>query len=161
MEAQFEFFNSPLLVRKPVMAGLNYFLTHQARGGPGTGLLGEKRDVKVWLGWLELLAHGDVDTIPSPIGLLPKYEDLRRLFEGIGKRYPPELYEMQFSLYVDNMLDHIALQEDAYGAEPGIPVRLFEVYTEQREGLEELRASCGSVVSVKQLIASGERLDCS
>ncbi len=70
------------------MAGLNYFLTHGARGGEGTKLLGEKRDVKVWLGWLERRAHGDVEAIETPIGYIPKYEDLKPLFAEIDKDYP-------------------------------------------------------------------------
>jgi len=42
MDAQFVFFNSDKLKGKPIMAGLNYFLTHGARGGEGDQLLGEK-----------------------------------------------------------------------------------------------------------------------
>ncbi|RLC89219.1 MAG: phosphoenolpyruvate carboxykinase, partial [Chloroflexi bacterium] len=140
------------LKSKPIMAGLNYFLTHGARGGEGDGLLGEKRDVKVWLGWLELRAHGDVEAIETPIGFIPKYEDLVELFAGIGKEYPQELYEQQFAFYVDNIIARIDLQEEAYGKEENIPTRLFEVYAEQRKGLEALKAKYGSVVSVEQLV---------
>jgi len=45
MDAQFKFFNNPKISegKKPVMAGLNYFLTHAARGGESQQLLGEKR----------------------------------------------------------------------------------------------------------------------
>jgi phosphoenolpyruvate carboxykinase (GTP) len=114
MDAQFVFFNSDKLKSKPVMAGLNYFLTHGARGGEGTKLLGEKRDVKVWLGWLELRANGDVDAIETPIGYIPKYEDLKKLFDGINKEYPKDLYDQQFALYINNILGRIDLQEEAY-----------------------------------------------
>jgi phosphoenolpyruvate carboxykinase (GTP) len=152
MDAQFVFFNSDKLKSKPVMAGLNYFLTHEARGGEGNGLLGEKRDVKVWLGWLELRAHGDVDAIETPIGFIPKYEDLKELFAEIGKEYPKELYDKQFVFYVDNILARIDLQEEAYRKEKNIPTKLFEVYREQRKGLEALKAKYGSIVSVEQLI---------
>jgi phosphoenolpyruvate carboxykinase (GTP) len=152
MDAQFVFFNSDKLKTKPVMAGLNYFLTCGARGGEGNRLLGEKRDVKAWLGWLELRAHGDVDAIETPIGFIPKYEDLRELFAGIGKEYPRELYDKQFAFYVDNILARIDLQEEAYRKEKNIPARLFEMYGEQRRGLEALKAKYGSIVSVEQLV---------
>ena len=152
MDAQFVFFNSDKLKDKPIMAGLNYFLTHGARGGEGSGLLGEKRDVKVWLGWLELRAHDDIGAIETPIGLIPRYEDLRALFAGIGKKYPKELYNKQFAFYVDNILGRIDLQEQAYGKEKNVPGKLFEVYKEQREGLESLKADYGPVISVEQLI---------
>ncbi|MFQ5592824.1 MAG: phosphoenolpyruvate carboxykinase (GTP) [Anaerolineae bacterium] len=156
MDAQFVFFNSDKLKSKPVMAGLNYFLTNGARGGEGDGLLGEKRDVKVWLGWLERRAHGDVEAIETPIGLIPKYEDLKELFTGIGKTYPRSLYDKQFSLYVDNIIARIELQEEAYRKEENIPPKLFEIYAEQRKGLEALKAKYGSIVSVAQLIEVAE-----
>lgn len=151
MEAQFAFFNSPRLQPKPVMAGLNYFLTHGARGGEGNKLLGEKRDVKVWLGWLELYANGDVAAIETPIGYIPQYEDLQGLFSRIGKAYPRELYDKQFAFYVDNILARISLQEEAYRKETGVPEALFEVYQEQCQGLEALKAAYGSIVTVEQL----------
>jgi phosphoenolpyruvate carboxykinase (GTP) len=152
MHGQFAFFNSDKLKIKPIMAGLNYFLTHGARGGDGSKLLGEKRDVKVWLGWLELRVHGEVDAIDTPIGSIPKYQDLEKLFAGIGKEYPRELYDKQFAFYVDNILARIALQEEAYRKEKGIPAKLFEVYEEQRKGLEALRARYGSIVLAEQLV---------
>ena len=156
MDAQFVFFNSDKLKSKPIMAGLIYFLTHGARGGEGDKLLGEKRDVKVWLGWLELRAHGDVDAIETPIGFIPKHEDLKELFDGIGKAYPKELYDKQFAFYVDNMLARVDLQEEAYRKEKNIPAKLFEVYGEQRKGLEALRAKYGPIVSVEQLNEAAE-----
>jgi phosphoenolpyruvate carboxykinase (GTP) len=152
MEAQFAFFNSDKLAHEPVMAGLNYFLTHKARDGEGEGLLGEKRDVIVWLGWLERVAHGEVETIETPIGYIPRYEDLVDLFAGIDKSYPKDLYDKQFALYVDNILDRIELQETAYQKEKRIPNKLFEIYAEQREALEALKARYGSIVSVEQVI---------
>ena len=152
MDAQFIFFNSDKLKVKPIMAGLNYFLTFGARGGEGDNLLGEKRDVKVWLGWLELRAHGDVGAIETPIGFIPKYEDLRELFAGIGKEYPKELYDKQFVFYVDNIIARIDLQEEVYRKEKNIPAKLFEVYEEQRKGLEALKAKYGPIVSVERLV---------
>ncbi|MEE9617834.1 MAG: phosphoenolpyruvate carboxykinase (GTP) [Anaerolineae bacterium] len=159
MDAQFAFFNSDKLKSKPIMAGLNYFLTFGARGGEGDGLIGEKRDVKVWLGWLELRAHGDVDAIETPIGFIPKYEDLKELFAEIGKEYPKELYDKQFVFYMDNILARIDLQEEVYRKEKNIPAKLFEVYEEQRKGLEALKAQYGPIVSVEQLVEATRRYD--
>ncbi len=152
MSAQFEFFNSDDLSDKPIMAGLNYFLTAGARGGEGTRLLGEKRDVKVWLSWLERRSFNEVDAIETPIGFLPKYEDLKKLFADlIQKDYPRDLYDMQFCLYVDKIIARIDLQNEAYGKEDNVPAELFEVYKEQRAGLEELKAKYGSEILPAQL----------
>ncbi|MCP4574740.1 MAG: phosphoenolpyruvate carboxykinase (GTP), partial [Deltaproteobacteria bacterium] len=74
MEGQFEFFGHKDIAedKKPVMSGLNYFLTEEARGGESKKLLGEKRDVKVWLSWLERHTYNEVEVIETPIGNLPK-----------------------------------------------------------------------------------------
>lgn len=152
LEAQLSFYGNSRMTRKPVMAGLNYFLTHEARGGSGKGLLGEKRDVHVWLGWLELFAHGDVQAIETPIGLIPKYEDLKKLFaDKINKEYPESLYTMQFSLYIDNVVARIDLQEAAWRKEQGASERLFAVYTEQKAALLALKAAKGGIVKPKDL----------
>ena len=153
MDAQFVFFNSERISAegRPVMAGLNYFLTHANRGGSGSGLLGEKRDVKVWLGWLDLFANGDVQAIDSPIGWLPRYEDLKALFDGIGKDYPLSLYDMQFSLYIDNIVNRIDLQTAAYREEENIPPQLFLIYEKQKRELLALKETHGSVVSIDAL----------
>ncbi len=152
MDAQFKFFNSDKINTNPIMAGLNYFLTHGERGGEGTKLLGEKRDVKVWLGWLELRAHGDVEAIKTPIGYLPKYDDLKALFaEKIDKEYPRDLYDRQFSLYIDNIIAIIDLQVEAYGKEENLPAQLFAVYEEQKKGLLEMKEKFGAIVKPDQL----------
>ncbi|MGD9159129.1 MAG: phosphoenolpyruvate carboxykinase domain-containing protein, partial [Desulfobacteraceae bacterium] len=152
MNAQFIFFNSSKLKQKPIMCGLNYFLTHKARGGEGSGLLGEKRDVKVWLGWLEKRANGDVEAIDTPIGFIPEYEDLKKLFSEIEKDYPVDLYNKQFAFYIDNIVSRIDLQEEEYRKEENIPQKLFDIYAEQKKGLLALKEKYGAVVSVEQLI---------
>jgi len=160
MDAQFKFFGNPKIAddKKPVMAGLNYFLTEVARGGSSKKLLGEKRDVKAWLSWLERRVHNEVDAIDTPIGYLPKYEDLKTLFkEIIDKAYPEELYIKQFSLYVDNILARIDLQNDAYKKESDIPKKLFEILSAQREELISLKEAYGSVVTPSQLEAFASR----
>ncbi len=154
MAAQFTFFNSTKFSdsTRPIMAGLNYFLTHENRGGTGSNLLGEKKDVRVWLGWLELFAHGDVKAITTPIGYLPKYEDLVPLFQGINKEYAKSLYDMQFSLYVDNIVNRLDLQRDAYSKEPEIPQMLFKIYEKQKNELQLLKTKFGAIVSPDCLV---------
>lgn len=154
MDAQLKFFGNEKIAedKKPVMAGLNYFLTDEARGGTSKKLIGEKRDVKVWLSWLERHAHNEVDVIKTPIGSIPKFDGLKDLFQSlINKEYTKELYIKQFSLYVNNIIARIDLQIEAYGKEPDIPVRLFEVLKEQKEGLVALRDKYGPIVTPSQL----------
>ncbi len=150
MDAQFKFFNNPRIApdKTPIMAGLNYFLTEEARGGNSKKLLGEKRDVKVWMGWLGRRAYHELDAIETPIGFIPKYEDLKRLFsEIIKKDYPESLYLKQFSLYTDNIFARIELQIAAYQKEKNIPPRFFEILREQEQGLLKLKEKFGNIVS--------------
>jgi len=154
MDAQFAFFGNEKIAedKKPVMAGLNYFLTEEARGGTSKKLLGEKRDVKVWLAWLERHAHNDVGYIKTPIGNLPKFDDLKDLFQSIiNKEYTEDLYLKQFSLYIDNIVAKIDLQMEAYEKESNIPGKLFEVLKEQRKGLMALRDKYGPIVKPSEL----------
>ncbi|MBU0986791.1 MAG: phosphoenolpyruvate carboxykinase (GTP) [Proteobacteria bacterium] len=150
MDAQFKFFGNEKIAeaKKPIMAGLNYFLTDEARGGTSKKLIGEKRDVKVWLSWLERLAHYEVGVIETPIGYLPRFKDLEALFRTIiDKTYTRDLYVKQFSLHIDNIIKMIALQIEAYGKESKIPGKLFEVLHAQREGLLALKEKYGPIVT--------------
>ncbi len=154
MASQFKFYNNSSFTDKtrPVLSGLNYFLTHANRGGSGTGLLGEKKDVFVWLGWLELYVNGDVEAIKTPIGYLPKYEDLKKLFtDKVQKEYPQELYTMQFSLYIDKIVDRIDMQHEAYTKTGDVPARLFEIYKEQKDALLAMKKDKGAIVTPDKL----------
>ncbi len=150
MNAQFSFFGSDKIKKeyKPVMAGLNYFLTDEARGGNSPKLIGEKRDVKVWLSWLERYAHNEIEYISTPIGNLPKYDDLKLLFKQIiDKDYTKDLYTKQFSLYMDNIIKRVELQQEAYGKEDKIPQALFDILAGQKKELLALKDAHGSIVS--------------
>ncbi|MHC4776111.1 MAG: phosphoenolpyruvate carboxykinase domain-containing protein, partial [Planctomycetota bacterium] len=159
MISQFKFFNNPKFsdAGRPILAGLNYFLTDEARGGSTTKLLGEKRDVKVWLTWLAKRAKGEVEAIDTPVGYLPKYDDLKALFSSIiSKEYPRDLYDRQFSIYIEKIQARIDLQREAFGKEEGIPDKLFQVYDEWATGLAALKDKYGSIVTPDQLINAGE-----
>ena len=155
MRSQFEFFGNKKFsdAGHPILAGLNYFLTSEARGGDeGKKLLGEKRDVKAWLTWLARFAHGDYKGIETPIGFIPVYEDLKQTFaDTIQKDYPRELYDMQFSIYTALIQARIDLQRKAFDNEENLPKQLFEVYGEWEAGLKELKNKFGPVVKPEQL----------
>ncbi|MCP3950882.1 MAG: phosphoenolpyruvate carboxykinase (GTP) [Desulfobacterales bacterium] len=157
MKAQFQFFNHADIApgHEPIMAGLNYFLTDEARGGTTPRLLGEKQDVRVWLSWLERRVHGEVEAIDTPIGYLPYYDDLKVLFkEIIDKEYSRELYIRHFSLYLNNILARVNMQIEAYGKEENIPPQLFEVLDTQKQGLLALQEKFGAVVTPEQLLSA-------
>ena len=99
-----------------------------------------------------------MEAIETPIGYIPKYEDLKPLFAEIGKDYPRELYDRQFSFYIENIVARIDLQKEAYGKETDVPPRLFEVYAEQRDGLMALKEKYGAVVTPDQLVEAAAQV---
>ncbi len=136
MDAQFVFFNSKKIAddKRPILAGLNYFLTDEARGGETRRNCWERKEMSRlgWLGWREE-PMDEIDAIETPIGYIPKYDDLKKLFkEKIDKDYPEDLYEKQFSLYADNILGRIDLQIEAYGKEDNVPPKFFDLLKAQR-----------------------------
>jgi phosphoenolpyruvate carboxykinase (GTP) len=154
MKNQFDVYNHPKLteVARPILAGLNYFLTHASRGGSSPKLLGEKRDVKVWLTWLSKFAHKEIEALDTPIGFIPKYKDLKDLFTSIiSKEYPKELYDKQFSIYIEKIQSRIDLQREAFGKEENLPKQLFKVYDEWSEGLKKLKDKFGAIVTPDKL----------
>jgi phosphoenolpyruvate carboxykinase (GTP) len=104
------------------------------------------------MAWLERRAHHEVEAIETPIGYIPRYQDLKKLFkERIDKEYSEDLYTKQFSLYIDNIVARIDLQIDAYGKEKNIPDKLFEILKQQRAELMALREKYGPIVTPAQL----------
>ncbi len=70
----------------------------------------------------------------------------------IDKEYGEDLYNQQFSLYVDNIVGRVDLQTEAYGKEENVPGKIFEVYKEQKTNLLALKEKYGSVISPNQLM---------
>lgn len=153
MKAQFAFFSNPNIVKKPIFVGLNYFLNDAARGGSTTRLLGEKRDVKVWMAWMDRFAHGEVEAIDTPIGYLPRYADLQQLFkEIIDKEYSKELYDRQFAIYADKHIDRLAMQEEKFAAEKGeIPSAFMNILRKQQAELKALKDKYGAIIAIDDL----------
>ena len=69
----------------------------------------------------------------------------------IDKDYERDLYDRQFSLYIDNIVGRIDLQTEAYGKDENIPGQLFEIYEEQKKALLVLREKHGPIVTPDQL----------
>ncbi len=121
---------------KPLIFGLNYFLK-DAKGR----YLSAFEDKRVWLKWAELRVHDEVDAIRRPTGLIPRYEDLKRLFrQHLQKDYSQAEYEEQFAPRIDKNLAKLDRIEKIYRESvPDTPEVLFEILKEQRARLEAAR----------------------
>jgi len=127
----------------PKIFGVNYFLRDE-RGS----YLTEKRDKRVWLKWMELRVHNDVDAAEGPTGLIPLHQDLAKLFEReLGKEYPEKLYEKQFTVRVNQHLAKIERVWRIYEQIPDTPRILFEVLREEKERLKRYRDLYGEYIS--------------
>jgi phosphoenolpyruvate carboxykinase (GTP) len=115
--------NSP-----PLVFSTNYFLKKEGR------FLNQKVDKKVWLLWMEGRVHGEYEAIETPIGYIPRYEDLRSLFQSVFKReYTAEEYEEQFSIRIDKFLEKIDRMEKIYAQEQEVP-QSFSDYLQTLKG---------------------------
>ncbi|MBC7186632.1 MAG: phosphoenolpyruvate carboxykinase (GTP), partial [Calditrichaeota bacterium] len=132
------------LVRPPRVFSVNYFL----RGQNGE-FLNDRADKRVWLKWMELRAHDDVGAIAGPTGLLPRYEDLRRLFKQVlGRDYPIDAYREQFAVRVPESIAKIDRLLKIYSERVlDTPARLFELLSQQRQRLQEARSIHGDRIA--------------
>jgi len=126
----------------PRVFSTNYFI----KGEDGR-YLNEKVDKKVWVIWAEGRVHGEYGAIETPVGYIPRYEDLRALFRRIfDKEYTMEEYTQQFSVRVDKYLEKQARIEELYGDEEGIPKEFWAVHRRIKKQLKELREETGEPV---------------
>ena len=128
----------------PKVFGTNYFL----KGKDGQYLNG-MLDKAVWCKWMELRVHGDVDAINSPTGMLPKYDDLKRLFsEVLDKDFTAQQYVEQFQLRIPENLAKLDRIERIYTEDVAdTPKIVLETLRAQRKRLEDLRAAKGDYIS--------------
>jgi len=104
----------------------------------------EKVDKKVWLLWAEGRVHSDYEDVETPVGYLPKYEDLKTLFKQVFNRnYKKEDYKLQFSIRVDKLLEKFARMEEFYKSKPDMPREFWDVHNRLKAGIETLKAETG------------------
>lgn len=153
------FGENPKIAKDKLPSGfqVNYWLHKSARGtlapGEQDGLIGEKRDTKVWMRIMALMHRGEVETIWTPIGHIPKYDDLKKLFsEIIDKDYSQETYTKQFSLYVDNLIKRVNMSMEEFTKEKDMPDDFFQTLEAWKKGLLKLKSDIGSIVTPDQMI---------
>jgi phosphoenolpyruvate carboxykinase (GTP) len=126
----------------PVIFAVNYF--QRENGEYLTGM----HDKHVWVKWMELRIHGEVDAISTPTGLIPVYDDLKRLFkEVLNKEYSRESYIRQFRCRVPENLAKIERIVTLYREVEETPPVLFEILDQQKKLLQEAREKYGDRIS--------------
>ncbi|MBN2521950.1 MAG: phosphoenolpyruvate carboxykinase (GTP) [Bacteroidales bacterium] len=129
------------LKKVPAVFATNYFIKENGE------FLSEKVDKKVWLIWMEGRVHGEYDAIETPIGYIPKYEDLKSLFMKIFNRdYSRDLYEKQFSIRIQKFLEKIERMEKIFAGEKDIPEAFNTVMQNQKDRLLAYKEKYGKVI---------------
>ena len=132
------------LKNPPLVFGVNYFL----RNKEGQFVNGV-RDKHVWVKWMELRIHGEVEAITAPTGLIPIYDDLVPLFENVlKKKYTKEDYVNQFTIRVPENLAKIGRVEKYHRENiPNSPQIVYETLKATRKRLEEAGGKLGDYIS--------------
>ncbi len=122
----------------PKIYATNYFLKDE------TGkYLNGKMDKRVWLLWAEGRVYGEYEAIETPVGLIPKYEDLKTLFiRELDKDYTEAEYIQQFSLRVTKYLEKMERMSKIF-ENIEMPTTFTQELTAQTERLKETRAKFG------------------
>ncbi|MCM8814313.1 MAG: phosphoenolpyruvate carboxykinase (GTP) [Candidatus Omnitrophica bacterium] len=134
----------------PPIFGVNYFMRDE-RGK----FLTSKHDKRVWLKWMERCVYQEAALIETPIGYLPRYEDVRDLFQAVLHRsYAKEEYAQQFLVRIPENIKKIERILQIYRTKvPDAPLVLFTVLEEQKKRLEKARAQFGDYVQPERFVS--------
>ena len=132
------------LKKPPLVFGVNYFLRDKQ-----DKFVNGVRDKHVWVKWMELRVHDDVDAIACPTGRIPLYEDLVPLFKKVLKKdYTKEDYIKQFTIRVPENLAKIDRVEKYHRENiPGSPKAVYDTLKVTRDRLNKARDIHGDYIS--------------
>ena len=98
-------------------------------------------DKRVWLKWMEKRVNKELDAIKTPVGYIPKYEDLCSLFKSVlNKDYARKDYVEQFSIRIPKFLAKIERMLKVFSEDfPDVPAAVLTTLKEQKEILSKAR----------------------
>jgi phosphoenolpyruvate carboxykinase (GTP) len=128
----------------PKIYAVNYFLKDD-----NGNFLTHKLAKKVWLHWAERRIHNEVGAHLSPLGLIPKYEDLKDLFKEIFQEdFSKELYEELFKFRIDAWSAKISRAIDFFSkVAPDCPDEYFEVWKGTLRKLQDVKGKYGPFIA--------------
>jgi phosphoenolpyruvate carboxykinase (GTP) len=126
------------LDKVPLIFATNYFLRD------GEGFMNSRLDKKVWLMWMEGRVHDEFEALETPIGFIPKYEDLEALFrQYLKKDYTKGDYIEQFSIKIKKQLERLDRIEQIYREEEHTPGVFHEHVKQQKVRLKNAQRRFG------------------
>ena len=125
----------------PKIYAVNYFLKDEN----GNYLTGKTYN-KLWILWAEGRVNGDYEAIETPIGQIPKYEDLKEIAKRELKiDYTEEEYVKVFSLKITKYLEKMERMIKIFG-NIDMPVTFNEELKSQILRLQEIKEKYGREV---------------
>jgi len=129
-------------IARPKVFGTNYFIKKDGQ------YLNGKLDKSVWFKWMELRVHGDVEALDAGSGLIPTYDDLKKLFRQVlDKDFTEQQYVDQFTIHVPKLLAKLDRMEEIYAKVADTPKAMHDEMAAQRKRLEALRDAKGDCIS--------------
>ena len=128
----------------PLIFSVNYFLKDE-KGNYLNGM----GDKLVWILWAELRVNGDVEGLKTPTGIIPKYDDLAKLFkEKLAVEYTQADYVRQFTFRVPENLAKLDRVEKIYKEKVAdTPEILYQTFDEARKRLKAAAEKYGDNIS--------------
>ncbi|MBN3039840.1 MAG: phosphoenolpyruvate carboxykinase (GTP) [Candidatus Omnitrophica bacterium] len=140
IQVNLDFANS--LKNPPKIFAVNYFL----RGKDGK-FLNSIQDKKIWLKWIRLRVDNQLKALFAPTGYIPKYQDLKELFEKVlAKTYGRKDYDQQFTLRIPETLAKIERVRKIFKGYIQIPDCVFKELDAQEERLKNCQREFGDYV---------------
>lgn len=134
-------------INPPLIFGANYFL----KGEDGQ-YLNSIADKRVWLKWMAARVHGELGAIETPVGHIPKYEDLAKLFrEVLDKNYTQEDYDTQFTIRMPYLLEKIERMKEIYAKVPDVSEKLTKALEDQESRLRKAQEKHGDHIKPRVL----------
>ncbi|MFA6866185.1 MAG: phosphoenolpyruvate carboxykinase (GTP) [Clostridia bacterium] len=127
--------------KAPTVYGTNYFLKNEQ--GQYTN---SKLDKKVWVLWADGRVNNEYKAISTPVGLIPRYEDLKKLFaDNLDHDYTEKEYNEQFSLRVDKYLAKMDRMAKIF-SKIALPKEFTAELDAQIARLNDAKAKYGAIV---------------
>lgn len=129
-------------IKRPKVFGTNYFLKKDGK------YLNGMLDKAIWIRWMELRVHDDVEALDAGYGMIPVYADLKKLFKEVRNQdYTEQDYVDQFMIRIPELLAKLDRMDEIYATVDDTPQAMKDETAAQRKRLEELKAAKGDYIS--------------
>jgi phosphoenolpyruvate carboxykinase (GTP) len=118
----------------PRIFATNYFLKNEGE------YVNDIMDKLVWVIWAEGRVNKEYKAIRTPIGYIPYYNDLKKLFRILLKKeYYEEHYIVEFSIRLDKYLEKIIRMEKIYRKETETPKEFWQTHNQIKKEVTKLK----------------------